>query len=114
MLLSRRSAEVRARPVVLARTFFRGFVVQGANPKALVFFMALLPQFIDPTASVATQVVVLGASSVVIELLALAVYALGAVRARAVAGARVAGLLERVGGGLLVAAGARLAVVRSE
>jgi homoserine/homoserine lactone efflux protein len=114
MLLSRRSAEVRARPVVLARTFFRGFVVQGANPKALVFFMALLPQFIDPTASVATQVVVLGASSVVIELLALAVYALGAGRARAVAGARVAGLLERVGGGLLVAAGARLAVVRSE
>ncbi len=114
MLLSRRSAEVRARPVVLTRTFFRGFVVQGANPKALVFFMALLPQFIDPTASVATQVFVLGTSSVVIELLALALYALGAVRARAVAGAHVAGLLERVGGGLLVAAGARLAAVRSE
>ena len=114
MLLSQKPAEVRARPVALTGTFFRGFVVQGANPKALIFFMALLPQFIDPSGSVATQVFVLGASSVVIELLALTLYSFGAVRARAVAGARVAGVLERVGGGLLVAAGARLAAVREE
>jgi len=114
MLLSRRSTEPNARPVILARTFLRGFVVQGANPKALVFFVALLPQFIDPAGSVGTQMLVLGASSVVIELLALTLYSLGAVRARAVAGARVAGLLERIGGGLLVAAGAKLVAARSQ
>ncbi len=114
MLLSRGSRDIRARPTSTASSFFRGFVVQGANPKALVFFMALLPQFINPAASVGGQVLILGASSVVIEFVALAIYAYGAVRAGRVAGARVSGALQRVGGGLLVAVGARLAVVQSE
>jgi len=114
MVLSRGPREVDTQPVILGRSFFRGFIVQGANPKALVFFIALLPQFIDPTAPVPGQLLVLGVSSVVIEFVALAVYAQGAVRAGRVVGARVAGTLERVGGGLLVAAGARLAAVRSE
>ena len=114
MAFSRAPREANAQPVPVSRSFVRGFVVQGANPKALVFFVALLPQFIDPTAPLATQVLILGVSSVVIELVALSVYALTAVRARRVAGPRVARALERVGGGLLVAAGARLAVVRYE
>jgi homoserine/homoserine lactone efflux protein len=114
MVLSRDSRERDASPIPVARTFVRGFVVQGANPKALVFFVALLPQFVDPTGAVPTQLLVLGVSSVLIELCALAFYGLGAVRARRVAGPRIAGVLQRVGGGLLVAAGARLAAVRSE
>lgn len=114
MVFSRKVFELRPCPVVLARSFFSGFVMQGTNPKALIFFMALLPQFIDPAGSVPTQVVMLGASSVVIELTALVVYALGAVRLGTLAGERLAGFLERVGGGLLVAAGAQLAAIRSE
>src|SRR5262245_18897696 len=35
-------------PAGADRAFVRGVLVQGANPKALVFFAALLPQFIDP------------------------------------------------------------------
>jgi homoserine/homoserine lactone efflux protein len=95
------------------RAFARGLLVQGANPKAIVFFTALLPQFIDPRGSVALQVAILGASSVLIELAVLAVYATAAVRARRWAGARLRGPFERAGGLLLVAAGARLAAVRS-
>jgi homoserine/homoserine lactone efflux protein len=114
MLLSRDVTDRDAAPAPVARTFIRGFIVQGANPKALVFFAALLPQFIDPSGSVPAQLLVLGISSLVIELGALAFYAFGAVRAGRVAGTRVAGALQRVGGGLLVAAGARLAAVRSE
>jgi homoserine/homoserine lactone efflux protein len=56
------------------RLIARGFAVQAANPKALVFFTALLPQFIDPAGSVAFQVSVLGATSVVIEFVVLAGY----------------------------------------
>jgi homoserine/homoserine lactone efflux protein len=114
MLLSRGGEPAAAAPVRARRAFLRGVVVQGANPKALVFFAALLPQFVDPAASVPLQILVLGASSVAIELAALALYALGAARARRWAGARVAGGLQRVGGAFLVAAGARLAAVRSE
>jgi len=45
-----------------------GFVLQAANPKALLFFVALLPQFIEPGGQVAGQVLVLAVTSVAIEL----------------------------------------------
>lgn len=110
-----RSRVAEPAPVVaqaVPRAFVRGFVVQAANPKALVFFVALLPQFIDPTASVGLQVLILGTSSVLIELVVLSGYVALTVRARRLAGASWSGWLERVGGGLLVAAGARLALLR--
>ncbi len=110
---ARGTAAPPARPDV-GRSFVRGLVVQGANPKALVFFVALLPQFIDPQRPVAPQILVLGVSSVVIELAALVLYVFVAVRGRRLAGARLAGPLERAGGALLVAAGVRLALVRSD
>ena len=37
----------------------RGFGVQAANPKALAFFVALVPQFIDVHSSVPAQVAIL-------------------------------------------------------
>lgn len=114
MAFLRRRGEPNPQPPPLSRSFVRGFVVQGANPKALVFFVALLPQFIDPAASMPRQLAILGVSSVAIEFVALGAFALGAVRTRHLAGARIAGMLERVGGGLLIAAGARLAAIRSQ
>jgi homoserine/homoserine lactone efflux protein len=94
------------------RVFTRAFIVQAANPKALIFFIALLPQFINPAASVPKQILVLGLSSVVLEFMILSLYGALAARARAVTGARFSGLLERSGGAILVAAGARLAWYR--
>jgi threonine/homoserine/homoserine lactone efflux protein len=114
MLFSRSTTAEAPTPQVVHHSFLRGFVVQGANPKALVFFVALLPQFIDASSPVAPQILLLGVSSVLIELVVLALYAALAVRARRLAGTRLSGPLERVGGGFLVAAGARLARVRSE
>jgi homoserine/homoserine lactone efflux protein len=92
--------------------FIRAFVVQAANPKALVFFIALLPQFINPALNVPWQILLLGASSVVIEAVVLSSYAALAVRARSLAGTRIAASLERLGGACLIAAGARLAWYR--
>jgi homoserine/homoserine lactone efflux protein len=114
MMLARDRREADALPVLVAQSFVRGVVVQGANPKALVFFLALLPQFIDSSASVLPQVLILGVSSVVIELAVLALYARAAVHARRVAGGRLTTPLKRVGGALLLAAGARLVVARAE
>ena len=73
-----------------------------------------LPQFVNPEAPAVPQLLVLGASSVAIELGVLYAYAHTAARSRAVAGARAARWLERLGGGLLVAIGARLATARFE
>lgn len=113
MLFSRHAPAPTVSPQIVRRSFVRGFLVQGANPKALVFFVAILPQFIDPAAPVGLQILILGISSVVIELLVLALYVVLAVRTRELAGAHVVVPFERVGGAFLVAAGARLALTRS-
>jgi threonine/homoserine/homoserine lactone efflux protein len=50
------------RPVSLARAYRQAIVVQLLNPKVALFFLAFLPQFIDPAQGpVWTQVLVLGA-----------------------------------------------------
>src|SRR5262245_58514725 len=90
--------------------FRHGLITQGANPNALVFFTAFVPQFIDPAGSIALQIAILGISSTLIELVALGIYVAVCRRARhVVRQPRFAGYLNRVGGGLLVWAGARMA-----
>jgi homoserine/homoserine lactone efflux protein len=91
----------------------RGFAVQAANPKALAFFVALLPQFIDAHASVPQQVAILAVTSVLIEYAVQAAYVWVATRAGAYASLGWTAWLTRVAGGLLVAAGARLAIART-
>ena len=50
------------RPVSLARAYRQAIVVQLLNPKVALFFLAFLPQFVDPARGpVWTQVLVLGA-----------------------------------------------------
>ena len=94
-----------------AGSFVQGLVTQLANPKAIVFFTALLPQFIDPTRPMTMQVVILGVISIVLELPVLLLYGYAADRGRARYG-RHAALFERLAGACLVAAGAKLAAMR--
>ncbi|HEY4974166.1 MAG TPA: LysE family translocator [Steroidobacteraceae bacterium] len=115
MLLARTAEHAAVRKHVdgtADRLFGRAFIVQAANPKALVFFIALLPQFINPAAAVSWQILILGISSVVIESLVLSLYAALAARARTLTGARFSSSLERIGGACLIGAGARLAWYR--
>lgn len=56
------------------RVFLGAFTLQLANPKALLFFLALLPQFIDPLEPVATQMLILAATSMLPEFLILTAY----------------------------------------
>jgi len=93
--------------------FANGFILQMSNPKAFIFFTALLPQFIDPRALVWPQMAILAATSVVIEFLVQLFYATLAGRATSfVMRPRFAAITERVAGSLLIAAGAGLAAVR--
>lgn len=91
----------------------RGFAVQATNPKTLLFFGALLPQFIDPTGAVGLQFAILGATSIAIEFCVLAMYSALANRASRVARQpKFAKWLDRASGTLLIAAGAGLATIR--
>jgi homoserine/homoserine lactone efflux protein len=116
MLFARASPPVRSeqpKSGAALSALVRGFVVQASNPKALAFFVALLPQFIDVHASVPAQVAILAVTSVVIEYVVQAGYVWVATRAGALAGLGWTTWLTRVAGGLLVAAGARLAIART-
>jgi homoserine/homoserine lactone efflux protein len=85
--------------------FVNGFTLQISNPKAILFFSALLPQFLNPHAAIVPQVVILGATSVVIEFLILLAYGL----AGSSLTPRYARWTNRVAGGLLIGAGAGIA-----
>lgn len=92
-------------------SFLQGLFTQLANPKAIVFFTALLPQFVDATKPMTIQFVILGVISILVELPVLLAYGYAADRGRAVYG-KHAPLIERLSGACLVAAGAKLAASR--
>jgi threonine/homoserine/homoserine lactone efflux protein len=95
------------------RLFVNGLVLQLANPKALLFFTALLPQFIDPAQSLSLQVAILAVTSVVIEFFALLAYgALSARASRLASGSGMTRWLDRLSGSLLIAAGLGMAALR--
>jgi threonine/homoserine/homoserine lactone efflux protein len=64
------------------KTFAQGFLVGASNPKALLFFGALFPQFITPGAPQLPQFLLLGATFVFFEALWLTLYALSAAKAK--------------------------------
>src|SRR5262245_25636649 len=118
MLFKEPASLGRSEPLELSaysqqRAFSLAVLTQGANPKALVFFTAILPQFINPNAPVLPQILIMGVSSVSIEFTVLALYIGTCHTARTwVRQPRVVGVLHRVGGAFLIAAGVRLALVR--
>ena len=89
----------------------RGFALQAANPKALLFFVALLPQFVDVHQAIAPQMVILATTSALVEFAILAGYGYFAGRAAALAReARFVTATNRASGGLLIATGTLLAL----
>ena len=54
----------------------RAMVVNILNPKTAIFFLAFLPQFVDPSMAVAPQVLVLGVEFIAIAVISDGAYAL--------------------------------------
>ena len=90
-----------------------GFAVGATNPKVIVFFAAMLPQFVDRQAGhVPVQIIALGAIFAGIALLSDSTWALaaGTVRAWLSSSPRRLEALGGTGGLLMIGIGARLAL----
>ncbi|EJE8525454.1 LysE family translocator [Vibrio parahaemolyticus] len=86
-----------------------GFIVGSSNPKAIIFFTALFPQFIDSTASLLTQYAIFAVTFVVFELSWLTFYALlGVKTSNWLFEAGRAKLFNRLTGGVFISAGVML------
>ena len=95
------------------KLFSEGLVTQLSNPKAIVFFSALLPQFLTPDGGVLEQFAILGIVSLGIELCVLLTYDWAAERGgRFILRGRFSVLTDRIAGGFLIGAGLGLVVSR--
>jgi homoserine/homoserine lactone efflux protein len=95
------------------RAFWQAVVVELSNPKALLYFVALLPQFVDPAQPVALQMLVFGITCVALDTVAYSLYAwLGSKTQRFTANRRFVNASNRASGGLLMIAGALMATVK--
>jgi len=65
-------------PEVTSNSFIKifkgGLLIELSNPKSLIFFVAILPQFIDVNKPFALQLLILVITSIVIEWLSLMLY----------------------------------------
>ena len=117
VLAARREALVLegAVPAMGVRRAFReGVMVEALNPKTAAFFLAFIPQFVDPAGNVAAQFVLLGVISVALNTWADVVVAFLAGRLRDGAGARP-GLIRRLreaSGAAMMALGVGLALAK--
>jgi homoserine/homoserine lactone efflux protein len=93
--------------------FWQGFLVVMSNPKALVLFGALFPQFIDPSGGYVEQVLLMGITAMATALIFDSAYAIVTGRAAALLSQRRVRLVSQASGLCLIGGGVWLAFTRS-
>lgn len=88
------------------RIFLHAYVVTALNPKSIIFFVAFLPQFLDATRPIVTQLVIFEATFLVLATANATIYALMAAMARQqIRRPSVQAVVNRTGGTLMIGAG---------
>jgi threonine/homoserine/homoserine lactone efflux protein len=90
----------------------QGFLVLMANPKALLWFGAFIPQFVDPRGDYVGQIVLLGLTAMAVALVSDGAYAVVTGRAGSFLSRRKVKLVSRLSGGCLIGGGIWLALTR--
>ena len=90
--------------------FLQGFLVMMSNPKALFWFGAFIPQFIDPKGNYVAQIAFLGITAMLVALFSDGAYAVLTGRAGAFLSKRKVRLVSRLSGGFLIGGGLWLAL----
>ncbi|WP_288471140.1 LysE family transporter, partial [uncultured Pseudomonas sp.] len=100
-------------PPRIGALVMRGFLVNVSNPKALIFMLAVLPQFVDPHAPLTAQYLIIGATMVSVDLIVMAGYTGLAARVLTLLRTpRQQRITNRVFASLFLAAAALLSTVR--
>jgi threonine/homoserine/homoserine lactone efflux protein len=95
-----------ARAASSRRILLHAYAVTALNPKSIVFFIAFLPQFLDPAQPALRQMLVFEATFLTLATFNAAAYALLAAAARrAISRPGVQRAVNRTGGTLLIGAG---------
>lgn len=114
VLVPQHDAAVAA-PPARSRLFGEALLTAGTNPKPILFFTALFPQFLDARAALLPQFLVLTGLFCVLSFASLVSYALLASRARALlARPRLSLWLDRSVGAIFVGFGAALLTLRRQ
>ncbi len=108
------NADAAERPIGRPLTLvLRGFLVNASNPKAIVFMLAVLPQFINVHAPLVPQYLVMGVTMIVVDLIVMAGYTGLASRVlRVLRTPRQQRVMNRSFAALFVAAAGLLATVK--
>ena len=93
--------------------FMQGFLVLMANPKALLWFGAFIPQFIDPSGTYVAQIALLGVTAMAVAFVTDGAYAVLTGRAGALLSRRNIRLVSRTSGAFLIGGGVWLALTRA-
>jgi homoserine/homoserine lactone efflux protein len=104
--------QVGATPKPRGGFFLQGFLVLMSNPKALLWFGAFIPQFVDPNGNYVGQVVLLGLTAMAVAAISDGGYAILSGRAGRLLSRRRVLLVSRVSGVCLIGGGAWLALAR--
>lgn len=107
-------AEAAERPIGRPLSLvLRGFLVNFSNPKAIVFMLAVLPQFINPHVPLVEQYLTMGVTMIIVDLIVMAGYTGLASRVlRLLRTPRQQRLMNRGFAVLFVAAASLLATIR--
>ena len=93
--------------------FKSAFIVTALNPKGIVFFVAFLPQFVNPQSQTAPQLLILGGTFLLLASINAALYAVFAGHLRdTMQNAKVRRWFNRCGGSVLIGAGIFTAAIR--
>ncbi len=93
--------------------FWNAYVVTALNPKSIMFFVAFVPQFVDPAGPVFVQFAILEVTFVTLAAINVAIWAVLAGQLRqAVSSQSALRLINRLGAGFLISAGVLTAAVR--
>jgi homoserine/homoserine lactone efflux protein len=117
-----RQCRARTLPIAVSTTtshepirkmMLRAMLINASNPKGTVFLLAVVPQFVNPTAALAPQYAAIAATLALTDLVAMSFYSLLAAKVlRLLRNPRHIRWMNRFFGALFILAGAFLATFR--